>query len=425
MQNSEANSQRVSGRRSRTKKPSVMKIVIFVIIGIILVYIIAAIISGLAGGLKTTTALNGSVTEEFRCDGYIFKDASVINAPSSGHIECVVSEGERVKQGQTVAYVYSEQPSREIVAKIKNLYNLLRSENMVKDAKTYNVSSSSSRSTVAISESVRDMSDIAKKNDLSLITDAKEDLNDVLASHENNETGKSAEQIQAEIDELNREAGNGQIITSPVGGIFSGRVDGMEDMLAYGKAAEVTPAYIKELNSVKPNTSESVEAGKPICKIVNNYNWYFSALTDEKNTEGLSEGSTVELGFFDLTNATVKGTIKHISETDSGKRVITVATNKYVDGIYSQSKISADIVTVRSEGIKLPASAIHVKDSNTGIYVIRLDVARFVPVNIKYKNDKWAIVSPAEPTVTGGTKLQIYDEVIVDKKNLEDGKRVR
>ena len=66
----------------------------------------------------------------------------------------------------------------------------------------------------------------------------------------------------------------------------------------------------------------------------------------------------------------------------------------------------------------------HVQNDQTGVFVLRLDVARFVPVDVKYKNGEWAIVSPVTNTGTE-YKLQIYDEVIVEAKNLEDGKVVR
>ena len=103
---------------------------------------------------------------------------------------------------------------------------------------------------------------------------------------------------------------------------------------------------------------------------------------------------------------------------------VTVYTNRFVEGIYSTSRASAEIVTTSAEGIKLPAKSLHVQDGQTGVFVLRLDVARFVPVNVRYKNGEWAIVSAVVDT-GAEYKLQIYDEVIVEAKNLEDGKVVR
>ena len=138
--------------------------------------------------------------------------------------------------------------------------------------------------------------------------------------------------------------------------------------------------------------------------------------------EDLSVGSQVDLAFYDLTSSSIVGNIKRISDKENNKCAVVVKTNRYVDGIYSISEIKSELITVSVEGIKLPVDAIRVKDGVTGVYVIRLDVARFVPVNVKYRNEDFSIVSAKE---TDGFKLKLYDEVIVECRNLEDGKIVR
>ena len=57
-----------------------------------------------------------------------------------------------------------------------------------------------------------------------------------------------------------------------------------------------------------------------------------------------------------------------------------------------------------------------------GVYVVRSDMARFVPVNIKYNSKDWAI---AAETIEGDETLKLYDELIVNGKDLYDGKDVR
>ena len=47
-----------------------------------------------------------------------------------------------------------------------------------------------------------------------------------------------------------------------------------------------------------------------------------------------------------------------------------------------------------------------------------------MPVNVKYKNSEWAIVSAVD-SQNGDGRLRIYDEVIVNYKTLEEGKIVR
>ena len=161
-----------------------------------------------------------------------------------------------------------------------------------------------------------------------------------------------------------------------------------------------------------------------MCKIVNNYKWAYVTLVDEKKVADLREGASVNLLFYDLANDSVKGTVVHISDADNGKKAVVINTNRFVDGVYSSSRANAEMILVWVDGIRLPVSCLHVQEGVTGVYVVRLDTAKFVPVNVKYKNEQWTVVSAAE-TDGSGSMLQEYDEVIVEGKNISDGKVVR
>ena len=145
---------------------------------------------------------------------------------------------------------------------------------------------------------------------------------------------------------------------------------------------------------------------------------------EEKAARDLTIGQSVRLRFYDITDSAVYGLIKAISPEEKGKVTLTISTNRYVESIYSTSRTAAEVLTASYEGIKVPSDSLRVVDGQTGVYVIRLDVAHFVPVNLKYKNDEWAIIRSAD-NPDFEYKLQIYDEVVVDSKNLSDGKVVR
>ncbi|MBO5364521.1 MAG: hypothetical protein J6A56_03545, partial [Clostridia bacterium] len=90
---------------------------------------------------------------------------------------------------------------------------------------------------------------------------------------------------------------------------------------------------------------------------------------------------------------------------------------------YGISRASAEVITVSAEGIKVPVESLHVKDGAPGVYVLRLGVAQFVPVRLHYRNENWAIISAVQSG--DAPYLKIYDEVVVEAKNLESGKVVR
>ncbi len=416
--NSEADS-----RNRKNQKPNKMRMIISIIAVLLVIYLVVAIIVTVNEGVSTTIALNGAVSDDIRTSGYIFRNQEIITAPSGGFLKSMVSEGEKVKSGQVVAYIFSVEPDPELVQKIKDVHRLLRVKSGDVDEAAYIDDGYSSSGVV--SERVRNMSDLRKNRDLSVIKDKKEALNDILSSGSNeSDINKSIDELNAELQSLKAQAGGGIEIKAPVAGVFSARIDGFEDKLNLEAADTVTPSYIKDLNKIEIKEETEIVTGQPLCKIVNNYTWSYGAVVDEKYLENVSVGQLVEIEFYDLPGNSIIGKISRISDSEGGEKAVVISTNRYVDGIYSISRIGADVILEKAEGIKLPASSLHVLDGVTGVYVVRLDKAQFVPVNVKYRNDEWAIVSAAEPEY-GEEKLRIYDEVIVSGKNIENDEIVR
>ena len=426
MADSKVDFKRVSRKRGKRKKMSGIKAVSIILAGAVLVYLAAAVFVSVHNNLSTTVARSGSVRETVRTVGYVFRQQSIIVSPAGGYLEYITSEGERVKEGQILGYVYETQPDAAVMEEIKNLHKMMRSRGLDTENSVY--TSSPATAEKRISELSRELSDKRRFGDLSQIEDITEEINDLILRKQSTADAQNSvltrEHLEAELHSLLGKTGGGHPIIATAGGVFSTRIDGLEDELAYDNAMMATPSYLEGLSVNEEKLPEIVAAGQPICKIVNNYNWYFAAVMDEEDVQHIKEGQSIQVEMFDLSDTTIRGTVRRISDAEDGKRAVVVSTNRYADGVYSTSEVNADIVLVSSSGIKLPVQCLHVKDGVTGVYVLRLDVARFVPVNVRYRNDEWAIVDAAEPK-SGGAKLKIYDEVIVSCRNLEDGKIIR
>ena len=426
MADSKVDLERVSRKRGKRKKMSGIKAASIVLAVAVILYLVAAVFVSVHNNLSTTVARGGSVRETVRTTGYIFREQSIITSPYSGYLECIVTEGERVKEGQILGYIYETEPDAAIMEEIKNLHKKIRSRGLDTENSVY--MSSSATAEKRISELSREMSDMRRFGDLRGIEKMIEEINSLVLSKQSGVDSQGSastkEQMKAELNSLLAKAGGGHEIVASAGGVFSTRIDGLEDELSYDNAMTVTPAYLEALSAEEEEISEIITAGQPICKIVNNYNWYFAAVMDEKDAEHIKEGQSIQMELFELSNTAIKGTVRRISDVEGGNCAVVISTNRYADGVYSSSQVGADIILVSSSGIKLPTQCLHVKDGVTGVYVLRLDVARFVPVNVRYRNDEWTIVDSVDPQ-NGGAKLQIYDEVIVSGRNLEDGKIIR
>lgn len=424
-------------KREKQKKNRYIKKIGLIAFVVVVMYIAGACVVALKSNLTTTDALKGTVQESINVDGYVYRTQSVINAPWDGHFESLVSEGERVKAGQVIGYIYRLAPSPEIMGEIKRLQRLIRLSGANEDAEY--IAGGTEAVESEISELSRDLSDERQRCNLRKVAETKEEINVLIKRRNSVNNGvvsvkdtdsdenaviSEIEQMKSELAVLESQAGESVKIVAESGGVFSSVIDGLEGELSYENADKVVPSTISELDKVGLTSVSDVVVGQPLCKIVNNYTWKYATVISDKQADGLSVGQNIQMRFYDLTGGLVKGTISRISEIESGKRAIVISANRYVDGIYATSRTSAELVTVDCSGIKLPSSCIRVKDGVTGVYVIRLDRAYFVPINLNYRNDEWAVVSAAEPEA-GGKRLQIYDEVIIECKNLEEGKIVR
>ncbi len=421
---------RINQRRKKRGKKRKRNLLIKSVLVAILIYFVLAILFSFHSSMSTTIALNGNVTEEFVADGYIFREQSIINSPATGNLEAWVDEGERVSKDQVICNVYTGEYSVEQSQKIRALnQEIARLKLNVEDQTTFKGNSVMVEQ--RISSTIRNLTDLKQNRDMSKIAEVKEDLNTLFDKKAVINAGgtidKEAEIKALEEELINLEAGIGGAkfeIKAPLAGVFSSGIDGLEDKLTFSAVQNVTPGYLTELKQSSIKKDDSIVQNEPVCKIINNYEWYFATIVDAEKAENLAVGKKIKMRFFDFSDSIINGTIVAISGEENGKVAISVKTNKYVDGIYSSSIASAEIITASAEGIKLPAKSLHVVDEQTGVYVIRLGVLRFVPVNVIYRNADWIVVSP-NMSVGAEYNLQIYDEVVVDAKNLEDGKVVR
>ena len=428
MANTENSGRQVTKRRTKGKKNNNNWAIKVVCIAAILYFAITLILS-MFDNYTTTIALKGKVQEQIVTEGYIFREQFVINAPADGFFECMVADGERVKRNQAIGRIYSGEYNVESSQKVLELNERIKRLESEIENSTYAGSSIMMEQRIAIA--ARDLSDLRYEHDISNLASERENINILIEQKRsmnqsvNDDKDSILYSLKRQLSEIeNGFEGTKTDIVTEKSGVYCSRIDGLEDKLGFDKIEGISVSYLDELDGITLQKSADVVQGEPLCKIVNNYGWYFAANVKKDEAERMQLGQSIRIRFGDLADSVIYGTVKGISPEENGRVAVTIYADKYVDGIYGTSRVSAEIILVSSEGIKVPVQSLHVKDGQTGVYVLRLDVARFVPVNVHYKNGDWAIISSADGVISE-YKLQIYDEVIVESRNLEDGKVVR
>lgn len=414
-------------RKKRRRTLSIFGILILAVC----VYVTVNIVVSRGTGLSTMVVYKGEVEDSFQAVGYVFRDQTVISAPASGYLYCEVPENERVKSGETVMSIYKTEINSRADSVLSDI-----------DEKIDRLSRSKTESDIfgndptrveqSISDELREVPKCAQSGELARVAEIRDEVNRLIEKKriiageaQKTETADELEDLKAQRAKLIQDNNvEKTAVHAPKAGAFTARVDGMEELLGLDKLENISRDYIKELGRVKPEIKNEsyVEKDAKIGKIVNNFTWSIAALTDKNDVEFMNIGQEIEIRFTGTDSSTLKGVVADIADMDDKNAVLVVRSNRYSDTVYSTSEADVEFVKHSYSGFKIPSESIRIINDKKGVFVIRNDEARFIPVNIRYSNKDWTVV--AEET-EGEKRLRLYDELIIDGKNLYDGKDVR
>jgi len=418
-------------RQERRKKRKSRRGFITFLIGAFILCIVVNVVMSFNNRLETMIVRTGTEEESITTDGYLFREQTVIPAPAEGYLYCEADEEQRVKIGETVAYIYKNEISTSAMGELKAIEGeIAKLEGSLLKKDIY------SNDTAKIEQSIaRELSRVPAlgfEGRLDEVNEIKGSVNSLIEDRriitgeaqpqDNSEELQQLKQKKAELEsKYNIER---TIVHAPTSGAFTARVDGLEEMLDLKLVDEITPGYLKELDkkSVKATTDTWVENGQLMGKIVNNFSWSVAALISADLAEDMDVGDRIDIRFPEIDVRTIEATVSKITPEENGKVVVVAQSNKYVDQIYSTSKMKVELIKHHYEGYKIPSRSIRIADGATGVYVIRNDKARFLPVDIIYNSKEWVIA--AESSDKGAT-IKLYDELIVSGKKLYNNKVVR
>lgn len=384
--------------------------------------------------LETTIVRSGTEEEHIAGEGYIFREQTVIDAPADGYLYCEAQEDERVSRGEAVMYIYKNQINVAAINELKEVEKQIAelSENM----RTSEVfSSDTAKIEQTISQNLRRVPMLGAEDDIGSVEEICESVNELIDKRRIILGEKTDDDHAQKLNEMkNQKARLEQeydiertIIHAPATGAFTARIDGLEEMLMPSALENINAAYMKELDklSAQAKTSETVQAGQPMGKIVNNFTWNVAVQVSKREAESLKVGDSIRIRFPDMGVETISAKITKITPEESGKVIVVANSNKYLETIYSTSRADVELIMDFYDGLRIPAKSIRMLDGTMGVYVIRSNKARFVPVEMLYSGKDWVVVREIMESDSNPKVLKLYDELIISGKNIYDGKVVR
>lgn len=214
-------------------------------------------------------------------------------------------------------------------------------------------------------------------------------------------------------------------VNAPASGYFIDKVDGFEGYFPKeeGEIAALTTEEIAAALEAKPTASDAVG------KLAETFTWYLACVVEGNQVSALNEGGTLSIQLPFVTGDTIRTTVLGLNRDSEGKTALILKCSQMSEELASIRVQPAQLLLKEYTGLRLPDKALRFNEENqTGAYVRMGTTVTFKLVDVIYHNEKdgYCICRlPGPGEENAGNYVKLYDDVVVEGKNLYDGKVAR
>lgn len=360
-----------------------------------------------------------TIEETIDFKGFALRDEKIIDTSASGTVIPLAHDGKRVANGDDIAVVCQNDDQAAAYTKLESLkHELERYKNINDPDGTQELSAD--KLNTRISDAYDDIMD-------AVTTGAYDELPDALTAYADKcatkqiltegsiDLSAKLTSLENEIAALTAQNINYSSVKAPKSGYYINTIDGYESALSYKDALSLTSQQIESALNAEP----AAVSGNSLGKIVESYKWYIVGETESQNSSYFKNGARITVNF-------PKEGVNHVTmlvekaDTQGDKMTVVLSCSLMDETFANMRTEDMQIVTKSHTGYRVPSNVIRFdEDNNTGIYVLRGKIITFIPVEIIYTEDDFAIISSSS---SNGKSVRLYDEVIIKGKDLEDGK---
>lgn len=402
---------------NRTAAKRIFHVVGLLALALVSVYIIAQCFVIFRRSYKTETAIKYTLAESITLDGVVAFDS--VDVAGSGDLGYLVQDGERVTNGTVVAEVYTDDSQglqRERLDRLERTITLLtKSQN--------STGSDLSVLTNQTKQALYNLLDKINTAQYSGITDAENTF--LLAQNRlqvsTGQTEGFADTIaalQVEYDSIKAQLDALQTITATTNGYFSSTA--ASPAIAADRQAldDADPATLQKMLADGFPAAATDRAGQ----ITTGFSWKFYAVCDLDTAARFDNISSVKISVPGKQNTPLSATVEEVAlDKDNGIAKIVLQCQTINAEVLSFGQETAQIDLKTYEGIRIDKEALHIVDGQRGVYVKYGNLQRFLKITTLYENDSYILI-PENGKIGTDNEVRLYDEIIVQGTDLQDGK---
>lgn len=366
---------------------------------------------------KTETAIAYTMADSVTLDGVV--SFATVPVEGGGNLGYLVQDGERVSNGTILAECYTD-----------DTQGLLR-ERLDRLGRTIDLLSKSQNSTgsdlsVLTNQTRQALYNLLDKLDTAEyggIADAEADF--LLAQNRlqvsTGQTGDFSQTIsslQTEYDEINSQLSSLQTITASTNGYFSSTEAMAPIVTDQGTLDDASPTELQQMLADGFPASDTGCAGQ----IATGFSWRFYTVCDLETAARFDGITSVKISVPGKQNTPLAATLVDVTQDEeAGVAKLTFECQTINAEILSFGQETAQIDIKTYEGIRINKDALHIVDGARGVYVKYGNLQRFLKITTLYEDENYILI-PNNGAIGTDNEVRLYDEIIVQGTNLQDGK---
>lgn len=398
---------------------------VFLVSAFVIIYVTIQLITVLSSDVSYEYVSAQTHEKSMEKTGYIIRSETVVSAENDGILSYAVSESQKIGIGQQIANVYSSSQGMDVQKKINEIEQKIDVLSRSAIGSSY-LTSDISKIDQKIHEYIVDAKAAITSNDLTLITNAKEEIlvninkRQLVISGKNN-FDEQIEQLKQEKESLT--ASLQSVLSSvyaPKTGYFSTLLDGYETIFTKDKIKNLTLSSFDNLIS----SEKEIYNQSTIGKIITDFDWYTICEVTAKEAEELQSGRNYPVTYLYSSGIQLSAYLeKIITQTDSNRAILVFLIEDVPEDFDYTRKQTIKIVTEKTDGISFPASALRMVDGVQGVYIVAGNIVEFKKVEIIDSTQSKFYSKEFEKTDEFADQyLSRFDRVITEGKDLYVGK---
>lgn len=334
------------------KTDILIKVMTGLVLCAMIAYLSVYLVRRMVNPVQTALTVTATMSDSSTMSGLVLRDELVIQSDEQ-YIDVIVSDGEKVSAGQTVAVAYSSETALARATDLETLSEEIRQvEGALAD--TESVSTAVNREE-SVYSAITDLSRVVRSDELAGVDSQQSALADLIfRTEESTATEDYLAQLKAAYEELSATAA-GDITEITVGqsGSFSTVVDGYEGVnLQY--AMTLSPSTLREV--IAANRVVEEEA---IGKLITSYDWYYAAIMNAEDAENLVAGRTVKLSFGRYYGDNITADVVYVGRAEGREQLVIFSLHRGFADMLAVRSVSAEVIYSDYTGLRVPLKGLY------------------------------------------------------------------